>query len=651
MRWPIVLGLLLAVAPAAADNGAIAIGYPIDPPAIDGDLSDWPGDAARYPIANGGVEAHFRVGYDLESESLFVALSVTDDDHWVDGSEWMRRDAHILYIDPVHSVRGSAPWPLVASTGHHERLTQEDSWDPRARQGEWENMEVAVGRSGRTTTYEWRIGLGEAVAAGRTLGLDHVVLDVDQEGNDIRHGWWGRFGDKTGRLARCGDLLLVDPARGLGTLRGSQAWAEGVDGPDLSGYRYRITSTASPEMWLQPETDAEGAFEIKLPPGEYRLSAAFPMYGENFEHRVRDDAAVVATVKRNAVTDAPPLRLTTVNDLPEQGEPLLFELTAERIAAIDRFVEARMDHYQIPGVSLALVHDGQIAHTRSFGVANYLTEEPVTDATLFEAGSITKIFFAFAVNRLAERGVIDLDRPLHLYLPFEDIDHDPRYERITARHVLSHRTGFPNWARYNDNGKIDIKFIPGTGFRYSGEAFEYLKRVVVKLTGKPIDTILREETLKPLGIAGELAFFDDGSLRGRIAMGHDMTRPNMPYLPDEVGVAHSLHTPARPLAEMIVGLLERRGLEAATYDAMLTPITYAYPTQDIGWPAYFGLGFQLRESPFGMTFGHGGSNHSNESLLEIYPEQRSGFVVLTNSDAGTRLYQELRRFLVGELLH
>ena len=89
---------------------------------------------------------------------------------------------------------------------------------------------------------------------------------------------------------------------------------------------------------------------------------------------------------------------------------------------------------------------------------------------------------------------------MYTYLPFEEIEHDERYKLITARHVLSHQTGFPNWASMNPDGKIDIKFIPGTAYGYSGEGYEYLKRVVTKVTGKDIETILKEEVLDPLSL-------------------------------------------------------------------------------------------------------------------------------------------------------
>jgi CubicO group peptidase (beta-lactamase class C family) len=69
----------------------------------------------------------------------------------------------------------------------------------------------------------------------------------------------------------------------------------------------------------------------------------------------------------------------------------------------------------------------------------------VNDQTLFEAASVSKPIFAYFVMRMVEKGLLNLDTPLYKYLPYPDIEHDDRYKLITARMVLNHTTGFPNW--------------------------------------------------------------------------------------------------------------------------------------------------------------------------------------------------------------
>ncbi len=78
--------------------------------------------------------------------------------------------------------------------------------------------------------------------------------------------------------------------------------------------------------------------------------------------------------------------------------------------------------------------------------------------------------------------------------------YDERYKLTTAKHVLTHRTGFPNWRWMNEDKKLNLLFTPGTDFNYSGEGFEYLKIVVEKITGKKVEQVLKEEVLDPVGL-------------------------------------------------------------------------------------------------------------------------------------------------------
>ena len=99
-----------------------------------------------------------------------------------------------------------------------------------------------------------------------------------------------------------------------------------------------------------------------------------------------------------------------------------------------------MAREKVPGLSVAIVADGDIAWSRGFGVRISGRDGETNRDTVFEAASLSKQVFAFAVLRLADAGVVELDRPLRDYLG-QDYEEDPRIARITARHVLSHTTG------------------------------------------------------------------------------------------------------------------------------------------------------------------------------------------------------------------
>ena len=119
---------------------------------------------------------------------------------------------------------------------------------------------------------------------------------------------------------------------------------------------------------------------------------------------------------------------------------------AQVVARLEQHVPQLMKDGGVPGLAIALLRGGEVVWHRGFGVRNSKTKEPVDDATVFEAASLSKPVFAYAVLKLVDSGKFDLDKPLNQYLPGNyDVGDDPRLNQITARHVLSHTTGFPNW--------------------------------------------------------------------------------------------------------------------------------------------------------------------------------------------------------------
>ena len=104
---------------------------------------------------------------------------------------------------------------------------------------------------------------------------------------------------------------------------------------------------------------------------------------------------------------------------------------------------------------------------------------------------------------LVEEGVIDLDKPLQAYLAkplpdypaYADLAGDERYKQITARMVLSHSTGFPNWRQFEPDGRLKFLFAPGARYSYSGEGFALLQMVVEEITGRDLETLAQAEGL------------------------------------------------------------------------------------------------------------------------------------------------------------
>ena len=171
--------------------------------------------------------------------------------------------------------------------------------------------------------------------------------------------------------------------------------------------------------------------------------------------------------------------------------------TRDVISRLENEVPGLMKQGGVPGMSIALIRDGKTVWLHGFGVKDKKTQEPVRTDTVFEAASLSKPVFTYGVLKLVDQGKLDLDIPLSSYLPKPYVP-DERVGKITARLVLSHRTGFPNWR--GSDGLLPIYFSPGERFSYSGEGYIYLQRVVEQITGKTLDVYMDEVVFRPLGM-------------------------------------------------------------------------------------------------------------------------------------------------------
>src|SRR5262249_25961442 len=152
------------------------------------------------------------------------------------------------------------------------------------------------------------------------------------------------------------------------------------------------------------------------------------------------------------------------------------------IASLEKQIPKLMEEAKVPGLSIAIIKDAKLLWRRGFGVKGVTSQEPVDDDTLFEAASTSKPIFAYLIMMLCQKGVMDLDTPLTKYTSELFLKDDPRLNLITARHVLSHTSGFQNWRTKEQPLKIHFK--PGEKWSYSGEGYSYLQSIATHLTGK-----------------------------------------------------------------------------------------------------------------------------------------------------------------------
>ena len=142
---------------------------------------------------------------------------------------------------------------------------------------------------------------------------------------------------------------------------------------------------------------------------------------------------------------------------------------------LDEIIQQLLRDGGVPGLSIALIRRGEIAELINAGTRNTSTRAPVEPNTIFDAASLSRPMFAYAVLQLIDAGVLSLNTPLAEYVP-DYVSNDPRAADVTVRHVLSHTTGLPNW-RSTDH-PLRTYFPPGERFNFLPKPFS-LKQLAV----------------------------------------------------------------------------------------------------------------------------------------------------------------------------
>ena len=346
----------------------------------------------------------------------------------------------------------------------------------------------------------------------------------------------------------------------------------------------------------------------------------------------------------------------------------------ERVATLEERIRRSMQDLRVPGASVAIIRDARIAWKKSFGVRDRSTSVPVDDDTVFSAQSMSKPVFAYRVMKLSEQGVLDLDAPLTRYTRDLFVKNDPRLKEITARRVLSHTTGLPNWRSKED--PLRITFTPGTKWSYSGEGYHYLQSVVTRLTGHIDEThcgtfemdyrvcstdfgeYMDANLLRPFSMISS-GYVLTPAMQQRVAHSHDKAGVPLPQKPATAldvaryGSAGSLMTTATDYARFLIEVMQPKPaddyrLHEATRSEMLRPqIEAASAPIKASWA----LGWQIWHLQDGDVVAHGGDIDGWHSQSAFSPDRNTGFVILTNGEGGSQMiWNELLKPLMGEFV-
>ena len=342
-------------------------------------------------------------------------------------------------------------------------------------------------------------------------------------------------------------------------------------------------------------------------------------------------------------------------------------------AVLDAAVQAAMERWAIPGIALGVLQDGE-AQAWGYGVANLETGTAVTPGTLFQVGSISKIFTATLVTQLVDEGKLDLDVPVVEYLPSLRLAEETATRSVTLRQLLSHTAGFYG-DRFDDYGYGDDALtrsvadfhslrqytVPGELWAYCNTGFQLAGRVIEEVLGTTFEAAMRERVLFPLDLTRSF-YFAHEAITYPVAVGHNTQPPPAGERPGQPEVAREWgRSRCRSAQGGVISTVEdllrfasfhmgdgtangRRVLSLESLRAMQEPLVEA------ALAPHWGIGWSVEEIDGVRVVGHGGTTNGFQARLTLVPERRFAFAVLTNSNLGAAAYREIGVWLLEQLV-
>lgn len=331
-------------------------------------------------------------------------------------------------------------------------------------------------------------------------------------------------------------------------------------------------------------------------------------------------------------------------------------------------ITAEMAKWHVPGLAIGIL-DGQDVELAAFGTANVETGVAVTTDTLFQIGSISKIFTSTLVMTLVDQGLLDLDQPVIRYVPTLPLADETARNTITIRHLLTHMAGFYG-DRFDDQGRGDDAIAravaafgslkqqtaPGELWTYCNAGFDLAGRAAELLTGDGFEKLVRDRIFLPLGMR-QATYFPDEAIRHSVAVGH-VRRASM----TEVKVADPWPIPRRsnPAGGVStnVGELLRfarmhlrdgeldgvRVLSTASARAMRERQVDADPFRS------WGIGWSRREPGGELIIEHNGATNGFAARLTTVPGRGFAIAILTNHDDGGAVHSAISATALEQIL-
>lgn len=334
-------------------------------------------------------------------------------------------------------------------------------------------------------------------------------------------------------------------------------------------------------------------------------------------------------------------------------------------------IEERMANYSVPGLCVAVIHDFAVEWTRGYGVIESGTDAPVTTETLFQAASISKPVGATVALYLVEQGLLDPDEDVNNKLHSWKIPENEftKKEKVTLRRILSHTAGLTvhGFRGYDVAGgekvptilevldgkepansdPIRVDIVPGTRFRYSGGGYTVMQLLIEDATGRPLYELAEELIFEPLNMTNSsLQKPLPQELSAKVSAGHlrDGTVIEGYWFLPSGSSCCGLWTTPEDLAKFAVEL--QQSYRGESNNILSTEMTTEMLSPHAG--ENFGLGMGLTGEGDDVYFTHSGGNVGFRCILIAHRDKGYGAAVMTNSDTGALLFQEILRSIARE---
>lgn len=332
-------------------------------------------------------------------------------------------------------------------------------------------------------------------------------------------------------------------------------------------------------------------------------------------------------------------------------------------------IEERLQHWNVPGVSVAVLRQGKLAWAKGYGVKETGTDDRVDTDTVFSTGSVSKMGTAAIMLRLLDDGIVNLDDNVNNYLSRWKLPENAytAIRPVTVRGILSHTAGltlhgFPDFLPGEPlpsvldtlDGKapagtepVRVVQTPGSLYRYSGGGTTISQLVIEEATGSSFVHAAQHYLFEPLGMRRSTYENPLPASHGNIAKAHDgngrlTALPRGWHTMPEMAASGLWSTPS-DLAKLMIALIdsyhgaESSFLERATAEEMMTEVGLTDS----------GLGPTIEGSGVHRYFKHSGSNDSYKAIIEGYLHSGNGLVILTNGSRGANLINEIRRSIAA----